>query len=197
MIEIITSRNDRLEQGDVIRDVRYVEKIDELPDGTHRISRIIFPLVVILTQDCDLNWDFKNRCRIIDNVEYKKHDKLLISALAAPIYVADQVIEGIHLKELGRNMEPVPKTGKKGKLTTRFNTLKNNDNPRYHYLEMPKESRMPDLIVDFKHYFSADVEYLEKLKKETFAFRIGALYREHTSQRFANYVSRIGLPDES
>ena len=74
--------------------------------------------------------------------------------------------------------------------------LETNRNPRYHYLEFPPEANMPPSVIDFKHYFSVTAEYLEMLKKENFICRIGSLYREAIFQRFAYFLSRIGLPDD-
>ncbi len=63
MIKIIKEDIERVSQGDIIRDVEYIEsaKIDK--EGIVEISKIIFPFVVVLTQDCDLEQDFNNRIK--------------------------------------------------------------------------------------------------------------------------------------
>jgi hypothetical protein len=50
-------------------------------------------------------------------------------------------------------------------------------------------------VIDFKHYFSVPVEYLERIKPTNFVCAVCELYREDICQRFAAYLSRIGLPD--
>ena len=49
-------------------------------------------------------------------------------------------------------------------------------------------------VIDFKHYFSVNVKYLQKVKRKQFVCMVGDLYREDISQRFASFLSRIGLP---
>ena len=73
--------------------------------------------------------------------------------------------------------------------------LRDNKNPRYHFLEFDKNIRVVDSVVDFKHYFTVNTTTLQELKKDNFVCSISELYRESLSQRFANYLSRIGLPE--
>ena len=74
-------------------------------------------------------------------------------------------------------------------------SLKNNKNPRYHYLNFSKDKNIPPMIIDFKHYFSLSIEKIEYLKKQNFYFRIKELFRDEINQRFAYFLSRIALPD--
>jgi hypothetical protein len=69
-----------------------------------------------------------------------------------------------------------------------------NERPRYHYLSFPDNVPIVPSIADFKHYFSVNLVYLEKLRQKHFVCRLSELYREDLSQRFAAYLSRIGLP---
>ena len=74
------------------------------------------------------------------------------------------------------------------------NYLRNNERPRYHYLTFPPSTPIVDSVVDFKHYFSANVKYLKQNRRAMFVCRLAELYREDLSQRYAAYLSRIGLP---
>ena len=85
-------------------------------------------------------------------------------------------------------------TKSNGKITTNWNKLIQNETPRYHYLKFPNEVPIVPSIIDFKHYFSLNLEYLYEIKNESFLCRISELYREDISQRFASFLSRIGLP---
>jgi len=86
-------------------------------------------------------------------------------------------------------------TGKKFKNDgTEIGKIKNNDDPRYHYLHFDPESDLPDMIIDFKHFFTVSTDYLYQNKVKRVR-AIDELYREKISQRFAYYISRIGLPD--
>jgi hypothetical protein len=73
--------------------------------------------------------------------------------------------------------------------------IQNNANPRYHYLDFPKDCPLVPSVVDFKHYFSVSPEQLREHAKASFICRLAPLYREDICQRFAAFLSRIGLPD--
>ena len=123
-------------------------------------------------------------------------NKTILSVLVAPIYNADHVCLGEHLTELDRTrtMRQIKVKGKGNKTTTEWRNLVNNDNPRYHYLEFPNEVSIVPSIIDFKHYFSLNLEYLYEIRETNFICKVSELYREDISQRFASFLSRIGLP---
>ena len=178
------SRVSRLEQGDIIRDVEHIEYLKE-KSGIIEISKIIFPLAIVLTQDCDLQQDYKFR---FSKRPTTTDDKKLISTLVAPLYNAEHVYQGEHLSKIGYKMEPINKSRSPGK------SLRKNEVPRYHYLEFPTNIPIVDSVIDFKHYFSVELPYLKKQKSKQFVCRLSELYREDVSLRFSNYLSRIGLP---
>ena len=179
-------KGSRISQGDIYNNLEFIKNITEI-EGIIEVSKIIFPRIIVLTQDCDLNYDSKSR---LEMPETEKHDKLIISVLVAPIYIVDHFYQGEHLSELGRTMSRVADMGK-----TRKNILENNKDPRYHYLEFPESVPIPNSVIDFKHYFSADVEYLNEIRDSNFVCSILPVYREDISQRFASFLSRIGLPE--
>jgi len=108
--------------------------------------------------------------------------------IMAPIYNVEHVYTGEHLSDIGMSMTPINRRRTPG------DNLRKNETPRYHYLEFPASTAIPPSAIDFKHYFSANVAYLKKHKSKLFACQISDLYREDISQRFASYLSRIGLP---
>ncbi len=182
MIRTRTDLDNRVCQGDVLRDIDCLERVLE-DEGILEISRIRFPFVVVLTQDCDLEQDHTFR------IERKQtQDKWLISVLVAPLYNAEHVFSGDHLEEIGIKSEQINRKRTDGRL------LVNNEKPRYHYLEFPSNIPMVPSIVDFKHYFSVPILSLTELKKTNFVCTVSELYREDLSQRFAAFLSRIGLP---
>ncbi len=180
---IRTGRKPRICQGDILRDVEMIEYAME-SEGNLEISKIRFPLVIVLTQDCDLEQD--HRFRWARNPQKNSADKYLISVLVAPLYNAEHVYLGQHLSELKMPMETINKNKTPGK------NLRKNNNPRYHFISFSQT--IVDSIIDFKHYFSVNVRYLHQLRKTNFVCRIAPLFREDVSQRFSAYLSRIGLP---
>ena len=108
--------------------------------------------------------------------------------LVAPLYNVEHIYEGEHLSDLGLTMEPINRKKTPGKM------LRNNERPRYHFLDFSESVPVADSVVDFKHYFSVNIQYLDEMKRTRFACRISELFREDLSARFANYLARIGLP---
>lgn len=176
--------NNRLAQGDIIKDVEFIEFAIET-EGNIEISKILFPLVVVLTQDCDLEQDFKNRTQ-----ESNQQDKYLFSVIVAPLYNVEHVYSGEHLNGIDLQMQLINR--RETKTENKF--LKQNKNPRYHYLEFEESIPIVNSVIDFKHYFTVNVNYLQILKKTNFICKISGLYREDISQRFSSFLSRIGLP---
>ena len=184
MIKTRIGPRTRLCQGDILRDVEYIEYVAE-ESGIIEVSKIVFPLVMVLTQDCDLERDYISRW---SRKPRSSHDKWLLSVLVAPLYNAAHVFSGQHLTEIGMDMQPInPKRGP-GPF------LKQNRLPRFHYLEFAEDVPVVASVIDFKHYFSVNVKYLHRIKKSNFVCSISTLFREDVSQRFAGFLSRIGLP---
>ena len=186
MTEVKTRAADRarIRQGAIYRNVDLIERVDELA-GVIQVSRIRFPHVVVLTQDCDLQQDYSFR---YGKITRSTQDKLLLSVLVAPLYNAEHVYSGTHLSELDTKMRPIDPDKSKGK------SLCQNQLPRYHYLTFPSGSDIPPSVVDFKHYFSVCVDYLKQEKKDDFICWIAPIYREQLCQRFGAFLSRIGVP---
>lgn len=186
MIQVHKVPDDRLKQGDILKDVEYIENVTTI-DGNIEITKILFPLVIVVSQDCDLTWDFENRT----NRSASNQDKYLFSAMVLPLYNYEHFIAGTHLEDLGRKMVPISRNQNKSD----NKNLRKNETPRYHYLEFADDVPIVNSVIDFKHYFTVNIDYLENHKKQNFICNINDLYRERISQRFTNYLSRIGLPD--
>ncbi len=183
-MRVTRQRLSRVSQGDIYRDVEFVEYVAE-KKGIIEVSKIVFPFVIVLTQDCDLEQDFKIR---YEKIPAQTQDKLILSVLVAPIYNVEHVFSGEHLSQLTIQMRSIPRSHTEGKY------LVSNQLPRYHYLDFPSELQIAPSVIDFKHYFSVNVEYLKR-KKNDLVCRVSPLYREDISQRFASFLSRIGLPE--
>lgn len=184
MIKVKTGKISRIRQGDIFKNVEYIEHTEE-KEGNIEISKIIFPYIIVLSQDCDLEQDYKNRW---SKNRKENEDKYLISVLVAPLYNAEHVFAGEHLDLLDIKMNPVPKTGRTGSM------IKNNETPRYHYIDFPDEIDIVTSIIDFKHYFTVNVQILKIQKKSNFVCQVSDLFREDLTIRFANYLARIALP---
>jgi hypothetical protein len=105
------------------------------------------------------------------------------------MYNAEHVFQGTHLHDLELKMAEINKRKSPGEM------LMQNEKPRYHYISFPPEVSIVPMVVDFKHYFSVSANYVRKVRSKAFVCRLGELYREDLSQRFAAYLARIGLPN--
>jgi hypothetical protein len=189
MTEIDKQESERICQGDIFKDVEFFERAVE-QEGIIEISIINFPLVVVLTQDCDLEGDYVRR----HAENQKDQNKCLLSVIVAPLYNFEHFTLGEHLSEINLTMMTFQKD------KTPYKNIKDNQNPRYHYLEFPRGSGIsviPITVIDFKHYFTVTITYLESIRLTNFVCKIKPLYREDISQRFASFLSRIGLPPKS
>lgn len=184
MIKVNYQFEEQIHQGDVIKDLDFIQKIEPIDLYNFKITFIEFPLVIVLTQECDLELDYRARKGLIN--EYPQ-DNILMSIIVSPVYNAEQVFVGKHLEEIdNRQMQTIF-----GNLKDR---IKASEVARYYFLNFHPNENMNDLIIDFKHYFSLNAEALEKIKSNNFAFSIPELYREDISLKFADYLARIGLP---
>jgi len=177
---------DRVCQGDIYRDIEIksaLKVIESNGQDEFEFEAVKYNYAVVLTQECDLEQDHNNRKESGD-----KHDKFIPSVLLAPAYLAEQLRLGAHLEELGLNMEKIN--------TSRWKTIRQNDNVRYHFLPKNISFSVPDLVIDFKHYFTMLRDQLYEILKEDeyYVASLADLFREDLSHRFTYYLSRIGLP---
>ncbi|MGM9594936.1 MAG: hypothetical protein ACI3VG_01850 [Oscillospiraceae bacterium] len=192
MSKVITKtyieNNSTINQCDIFKNVEFLEYAKDDGDNIE-VSKIIFPKVIVLTQACDLQQDFNAREKINSGLT-GTHDKFLISVIVAPIYNFEEFRLGTHLDQLGLVME-----SKGSRSKSQCTNIINNENKRYHYLNFSEDVDLVESIIDFKHYFTVTVEYLNSIYDNNYVCSIDSLYRELISQRFANFLSRIGLPD--
>jgi hypothetical protein len=175
----------KISQGDIYRDldVVYDVKSVSIETGEMEYTEITYTHSIVITQDCDLEQDYQNR-----GAPEKGHDKYIPCVLLAPAYLAEQLKDGVHLKDVGLSMQ---KMG-----GTLWNSVKKNQSLRYHFLAKHLDYNIPELVVDFKHYFTISRNFFcEIVMKDKYMASLAPLYREHLSDRFTHYLSRIGLPD--
>ncbi|MBQ7000984.1 MAG: hypothetical protein IJN67_08070 [Oscillospiraceae bacterium] len=182
-------RNDgQVHQGDIYSDIDYIEYA-EVIDGRVEISKIRYQYVMVLSQECDLTQDFTERQK--EAGMSITHDKLLQSVIVVPMFNYEQFRTGSHLSNLGYSMA----TDYTNPNKTPAKTLKQNNNPRYHYLDFDESIPIVPSVMDFKRFFTIDINTLYRIRNDRYVCSVDTLFRERASQRFANFLSRIGLPD--
>lgn len=174
---------DRISQCDIFRDITIIEGVRQ--NGAEMILKTItFPYVICLNQDCDLLSDVRDKqLTPVSNKSCR-----LLHLVVAPLFVFSSFIEGTHWGEIFDQSPAINIRRTSGE------KIMNNEDPRYHFLRFNPESKLPDMVIDFKHFFTISTEILyENLDKR--AFSVEEIYREKICQRFAFFQSRIGLPD--
>jgi hypothetical protein len=177
---------ERLRQGDILRSIDF--PVYSEVAGDKAILRVVrFPRAVVLSQDCDIEHDYELL------VGEESSGSRLVSVLMAPLYEMSDAVSGDHLSKLMIKMPSLPD----GKKSQAAKDLRRNNNPRYHCLPLSQaEESQEDLIVDFKHYFSVSSRYLVAVRPRALIASLNELYREDLCQRFAAFLSRIGLPSQ-
>ncbi len=192
MAELITktfqNQMKMISQCDIFKDVEFIEYVKE-EKNIIEASKIVFPLVIVLTQSCDLQQDYNTRKKMEKSQE-RDQDKLLISVIVAPIYNFEDFRMGEHLNQIGLTML---NQGKREK--TPCKKIIENENKRYHYLKFDDSVDIVESVIDFKHYFTVTINYLNSIYDTNYKCSVESLYRELIVQRFSNFLSRIGLPD--
>jgi hypothetical protein len=170
-------KTSRFYQGDILQYFKFVigDAVKE-PE----LDSVELKYAVILSQDCDIEHDFQGR-KTNDG-----HDKHLRSLLVCPAFDLEEFASGIHFS--GWQMKKFN--------SKEVDKLRNNDEyKRYHYLPSVADYMIPELILDFKHFFTLPRDYLYRKRKQIYLASLSELFREELSQRFSNYLSRIGLPE--
>lgn len=173
----------RICQGDVIEEFSY--QFANLQEEPRSIISITIPYAIVLTQDCDLEQDYKFRNPTPEN-PVSNNDKYLQSILICPAYLSESFKQGNHLSALSLTMQTWG--------GDRWKYVKTNQNERYHFLNADITLSIPELIIDFKHYYTIPNKDLYSIHRTNYKASLASLYREDISHRFANYLSRIGLP---
>ena len=175
-VKINQKSKERICQCDLFEAIEVFESI-EVIGSEIKISKLSFPFIICLNQDCDLENDYNST---------EKSDSRLLHIAIAPVFNFEQFLSGKHWGDI---CDPTTK-GKRA--DTRINSIMQNETSRYHYLKFDDESK-PELIIDFKHFFTVPRDFLYQNIDKRFC-RIDDLFREKISQRFSYFISRIGLP---
>ncbi len=183
-----------LQQGDILRGIKF-QYVSTKKTGDADINLAFpFPYAVVLSQSCDLEQHYqslKNKEQASEDA-VKSDDKILNTILVCPAFPSEAFLEGKHIE--GRNMSNFDNP--KGREKIRVKLLSNDSLNRFHYLKSI-DNVLPDLVIDFKNFHTVPIDIIKETYEETYLVSLKELYRERLSQRFTNYLSRIGLPGDS
>lgn len=172
----------RICQGDILKDFKF----NTIKSDDSEVVEYYFPFIIILSQDCDLQYGLLVSSDLshgpITSTQY------LHNIIFVPAFPVDAVKSGEHLLSLFNIIQD--------KLDSKqFKLIKKNRNERYHYLINDLDLQIPELLIDFKAYYTLSQEYFSAKHKPSYVATINELFRERLSQRFSNYINRIGVPE--
>ena len=181
-----------MRQGEILRNVVELQvRLESIGsehfDSVYEANPIEHLFAIIVSQDCDLEQDFNYRYGSRGNVRNELPSLLLCQAEDVEEFVKSEMYRSLFNSK------------------TFTGNFKNNNEFRYHFIqEIPTnlnavESRVPELGIDFKRYFSvptAEVYHRIKLDETQRCSVLESPYRDHFSQRFYNFNSRVALPEE-
>ena len=178
-----TQRDSAIRQGELITDlIQLVLDTETFHVEEPAFQPISHPYALVVSQDCDLDWDYRARNGT------PSANKLLPSILLCEVSIA----EGLRgTAEITSNI---------------WNNIRNNKNERYQFLQRVTTEEdafsegLPELSVDFKRYFTmptAELYFRTRQGAEARRrCRLRSPYVEHFSSRFYYFQSRIALPSE-
>ena len=184
------AENEHVQQGDIFKDVTYIFDFKRNDDEIE-IIELTFPYVLIVSQSCDM----LHASRLLSS-EIRSESKMMFSVLAVPLFERETIISGKHLQELIEkkvmdfdiNESFISDEDKK--------VIKNGFHYRFHEIDFPEESRIPNSIIDLKSFFTINLTSINQMKKQ----RVGRL-NDWASQQIVNklsaFMARVGLPDVS
>ncbi len=169
-------RRGRIRQGELLSGV--VQIVRESPVSTSGMVRpIVHPYAIVLTQDCDLEQDYRRR---------KEHEASNLPSILLAM-----------CEEFSAFKATLPSGSEFLK------RVKNNKDERYHCLEdVPVNldaagAGLPALGIDFKRCFTLPTgDLYEQIHASAFSrhARLSTPYAEHLNSRFGFFISRIALP---
>lgn len=182
LIYIPSDLDGLLRQGEILSHlIQMVQSLDTVGSGTSPVvDTITHPFVVALTQDCDLDWDFKARRGATS--EHKLIPNILFCEMTS--------VETL--------------SGRSDIKSDIWRRITANKDERYQVLSAvppgddAAREGTPALAIDFKRYFTIRTDDLYYQLQSGIRRRsiLRSPFREHLCSRFFYYQARIALPSE-
>lgn len=180
-----SNKNASLRQGEILTGVaQYNPVLGELSPDAQEVSFdiVIHPYAIVVTQDCDLDWDYKAR-----QSSSPQLFKLLNSVILCGISTAREVrdTDTMNRKE--------------------WDLVEAHRHERFYFFEkIPSECDLeqiglPELTADFKKIFGIDTATLYRQLELDIIKRRAVLsspYLEHLSRRYHSFHGRVALPSQ-
>lgn len=179
-----SDKGSSLRQGEILTGVvQYKPVVSELLQEAQDLSfdAVLHPYTIVVTQDCDLDWDYRAR-----QSNDPQPSKLLNSVVLCEIAAARDI------RDTADNMN-----SKEWKL------IESHRHERFYFFEkVPPECEveregLTELTADFKKVFGIDAATLYRQIELGIVKRRAVLaspYLEHFSRRYHSFHGRVALP---
>lgn len=172
-----THDKSRITQGDLLR--VFEVPITKKTEKDYVVELMTYPFLIVMSQDCDLE-----QCN--NTTANGAKNAFLANILVLPAFLAQDIKDGNAFAEYGISQD--------SKSSKDMEKIKTGKEARYFYISENEPLKIPELIIDFKHYLTIPKETVESNYNEKYCATINELFRENLARKFANYLSRIGLP---
>ncbi len=180
-----------LRQGEILSRVVQISLLPESIDtASPKVKRVTHDYAIVVTPDCDLDWDFKAQ------QGKESLGKLIPNILLCTVIFASDLAKRI-------NSDRTP--SKRFETRTPWKRTRQNKEERFHYLERIDSildlqgEGIRSLGIDFKEFFTLPTDFLYSSIAAGLTQRRSVLlqpYNDHLNSRFAYFQSRIGLPED-
>lgn len=177
---IIKKNLTRIEQGDLLSDIP-ISQVLAINEKEIISIDINFHHVLVLSQDCDLEQFFNAQNKDKNNIGPYLHNVII-----TPCFYRDEIESGKCLEYMQITQEPLSR-----KIIEKIHK---DELMRYQHIRKEDKLFIPDLYIDFKAYYAISPTYLYSMYNKSYLATINALFRERITQRYTNYVGRIGIP---
>lgn len=173
-----------IRQGEILSNlVQFNLNLKALKNGEFEADEITHKFVIVLSQDCDCEQDYRVRSQAegtgpVPNI----------------LFCEARLAEEIKYPGDGGNIG-----------SSLWKVIKQNKNERYQFLEgVPADfdltgEGLPELTLDFKRYFTLptdEVYHRINIGEAARRTKLVSPYLEHLSARFAYFAQRVALPND-
>lgn len=172
-----------LRQGEILSNLsQFSIQIETIGTDKPVVNIQLHPYAIIVSQDCDLDWDYRAR-----SGAKASESKLIPNMLLCEVETAQALSES---------------PGVDARI---WRAIQRNNDQRYQFFQAVAKDHdrenegLPELAADFKRYFTVPTDALYFQVSNWATKRrciLRSPYLEHMCRRFFNYQSRIALPSE-
>lgn len=179
-----SDKDSSLRQGEILTSViQYKPVVNKLLQEGEELSfnAVLHPYAIVVTQDCDLDWDYRAR-----QTENSQPSKLLNSIILCEVATARET------RDATDNIN-----------SAAWKLVVSHRHERYYFFEKipptceTEQEGLPELTADFKKVFCIDGETIYSHIKLGIVKRRAVLaspYLEHFSRRYHSFHGRVALP---